>query len=74
MYLSGFNYEVRYRSRTQNANADWLSRLPTQNEAPDASTDEDVSLVLAVGVLPVTSEQIKGEMNIKIIGLIRQLF
>ena len=59
MYLSGFNYEVRYRSSTQNANADWLSRLPTQNQAPDASIDEDVSLVLGVGVLPVTSEQIK---------------
>ena len=59
MYLSGFNYEVRYRSSTQNANADWLSRLPTRNEAPGASIDEDVSLVLGVGVLPVTSEQIK---------------
>ena len=24
MYLSGFNYNVRYRSSAQNANADWL--------------------------------------------------
>ena len=59
MYLSGFNYDVRYRSSTQNTNADWLSRLPKQNEAPDAYIDENVSLVLGVGVLPVTSEQIK---------------
>ena len=24
MYLSGFNYNVRYQSSAQNANADWL--------------------------------------------------
>ena len=59
MYLSGFNYDVRYWSSTQNAIADWLSRLPKQNEAPDAYIDKNVSLVLGVEVLPVTSEQIK---------------
>ena len=59
MYLSGFNYDVRYQSSAQNGNADWLSRLPTQNDDPGTSTDEDVALVLGVGVLPVSSEQIK---------------
>ena len=59
MYLSGFNYDVRYRSSAQNANADWLSRLPTQNDDPGTSTDKYVALVLGVGVLPVSSEQIK---------------
>ena len=59
MYLSGFNYDVRYRSSAQNANADWLSQLLTQNSDPGTSTDEDVALVLGVGVLPVSSIQIK---------------
>ena len=59
MYLSGFNYDVRYRSSAQNVNADWFSWLPTQNDDPDTSTDEDVALVLCIGVLPVSSEQIK---------------
>ena len=59
MYLSGFNYDVRYRSSAQNVNVDWLSQLPTQNDNPGTSTDEDVALVLGVGVLPVSSEQIK---------------
>ena len=59
MYLSGFNYGVRYRSSAQNANADWLSRLPTQNDDPGTSTDKDVALILGVSVLSVSSEQIK---------------
>ena len=59
MYLSGFNYQVRYRSSLQNANGDWLSWLPTQNEAPYASVEVYICLILGFGVLPVTSEQIK---------------
>ena len=66
MYLSGFNYDVRYWSSAQNANADWLSRLPTQHDDPGTSTDEDVALVLGVGVLPVSSEQIKTAVFLKI--------
>ena len=59
MYLFGFNYDVRYWSSAQNANSDWLSLLPTKNDDPGTSTDKDVALVLGVGVLPVSSEQIK---------------
>ena len=33
--------------------------LPAQNDDPGTSTDKDVALVLGVGVLPVSSEQIK---------------
>ena len=67
MYLSGFNYDVRYRSSAQNANADWLSRLPTQHDDPGTSTDEDVALVLGVGVLPVSSEQIKTVLGVGVL-------
>lgn len=42
----------------QNTNADWLSWLPTHNDDPDTSIAKDVALVLGVGVLPVTNEQI----------------
>ena len=36
-----------------------LPRLPTQNDDPGTSTYKYVALVLGVGVLPVSSEQIK---------------
>ena len=38
--LSGYDYDIRYRSSMENVNADMLSRLPlaTQNESEDYGT------------------------------------
>ncbi len=61
MFLSGFNYTIQCRSGKSNANADGLSRLPTENRetTPDEGTDQ--AQVLQVEVLPITSKQIREQ-------------
>ena len=59
MYLAGFNYEIRYRTSKENANADCLSRLPDTNVKPDGCEPENVS-VCHVEMLPTTHDELRN--------------
>ena len=61
LYLSMFEYELKFRKTEEHANADALSRLPLTDVSP--AGQEPPELVLLVDHLnnsPVTAEQIKG--------------
>ena len=59
MYLAGFNYEIRYRTSKENANADCFSRLPDANAKPDGCEPENVS-VCHVEMLPTTHNELRN--------------
>ena len=58
--LSGYQYDIQYRSTTKHANADCLSRLPVAIEATQPETDE-VKLInkLQIESLPLSVDQIR---------------
>ena len=57
LLLSGYNYELRYRSGESNANADCMSRLPQPSEE-SSSIRSEVMLVQVVNS-PVTAKEVK---------------
>lgn len=59
MYLAGFNYEIRYRTSKENANADCLSRLPDTHAKPDGCEPENVS-VCHIEILPTTHDELRN--------------
>ncbi len=54
--LSGYQYNIEYRSSAENANADLLSRLPMSDQEPDP--DECYVFSLVTDKLPVTASKI----------------
>ncbi|PIK39593.1 hypothetical protein BSL78_23568 [Apostichopus japonicus] len=64
LILAGYQYEIVYRTSTQNANADLLSRLPLQDKLTQI-TDPDECYVFSTVVdqLPVTAETIAKATN-----------
>lgn len=66
IYLSGFNYDICYKSSKRHANADALSRLPvkpTQGSNDDNDGDDECGIFFTSQIeqLPVTSNQIARE-------------
>lgn len=61
MFLSGFTYEIMYKSTKNHTNADALSRLPVksnENDEPDAS---DIFNIEQIENLHVTAMEIARE-------------
>ena len=62
IFLSGFNYKIKYRKSEENGNADCLSRLPIKN--PDESMDViDVFYLESITNLPLTAQIILKEIQ-----------
>ena len=61
LILSGYEYDIEYRSGPNNANADGLSRLPL----PDSTADDDENYVFKTDVdcLPITAKQIAKDTS-----------
>ena len=57
LILSGYNYDIVYRSSSNNASADMLSRLPV-GRASSATEDECYVFQSTTDVLPVTASEI----------------
>ncbi len=64
LFLSGFDYEIEYRSSTKHCNADGLSRLPlatTGNEQDQPVDPVDAFHVSQVNMLLVTCQHVRKE-------------
>lgn len=62
-YMSGFNYEIRYRNTKQHANADFLSRFPLKTTETLISQDNATVFQLSqIETLPVTLKEIQTEL------------
>ena len=57
LILTGYQYSIRYRSSSENANADSLSRLPLKQKAK-IDVDENYIFHTYVYSLPVTAQKI----------------
>ena len=58
LLLSGYQYDVRYRSSNKNANADLLSRLPLRSKY-EKNLDEHYVFHTVVDSLPVTAKRVQ---------------
>ena len=60
LILSAYNYAIRFKEGTPNANADALSRLPLR-EIPSSTPvpGETVLLMELLETTPITAEQVK---------------
>ena len=66
LFLSGFDYEIEYRSSTKHCNADGLSRLPlatTENEDNQSVDPFDIFHMPQLNMLPVTCQQVRKKPN-----------
>lgn len=61
--LSGYQYDIKYRTSADNANADMFSRLPIHVDNPVDNVD-DFAFSVTLEALPVTSK-IVGELTAK---------
>ena len=64
LFLSGFNYDIEYKSTKRHTNADGLSRLPAPSsfKDDDDETDaEDIFHLMQIEKLPVTHAVIQRE-------------
>ena len=62
IFLSGFDYDIRYKSTKQNSNVDALSRLPVKSTADQDEDDEcSVYYTSQIDQLPVSSAEIARE-------------
>nr|XP_029719798.1 uncharacterized protein K02A2.6-like [Aedes albopictus] len=70
VFLESFDYEIRFRSSKENANADAMSRLPILDERNQHRIEEvDLIEVNQIETLPVTAEELaectKEDSNVK---------
>ncbi|XP_055585220.1 uncharacterized protein K02A2.6-like [Uranotaenia lowii] len=70
VFLETFDYEIRFRSSKENANADGMSRLPIKDEDNKHRIEEvDLVEVNQIETLPVTAEELaectKEDANVK---------
>ncbi|XP_055615014.1 uncharacterized protein K02A2.6-like [Toxorhynchites rutilus septentrionalis] len=70
VFLESFDYEIRFRSSKENANADGMSRLPIHDENNQRLIEEvDLIEVNQIETLPVTAEELaeytKQDSNVK---------
>ena len=56
--LSAYQYEIKFRSSSQHANADALSRLPLKSVSPAIGEEAEVFQLSYFDELPVTAKQI----------------
>lgn len=56
--LSAYRYTIRFKSTSQHANADALSRLPLSGGLPEPVADTTCFLIGQLNSLPVTSAQL----------------
>ncbi|XP_055918403.1 uncharacterized protein K02A2.6-like [Eupeodes corollae] len=62
-FLSGFDYEIRYRNTKDHSNADFLSRFPTEEPKDELSKDETTIFQLnQIETMPVTQKEIQREI------------
>lgn len=63
LYLSGFDYDIEYRSSSKHCNADGLSRLPMElTEEPEQAADPVHAFYASqLNRLPVTSQKVRME-------------
>ena len=64
LFLTGFNYDIEYRSSSSHCNADGLSRLPLVPTATEPEPTEDPAHAFHVSqfnVLPVTCQKVRRE-------------
>ncbi|MCG8032935.1 MAG: DDE-type integrase/transposase/recombinase [Candidatus Thiodiazotropha taylori] len=65
LFLSGFNYDIEYKSTKSHTNADGLSRLPVSSTNDDDDDDvtsaEDIFHISQIENLPVTHAVIRRE-------------
>ena len=58
--LSGYTYELEFRSTEKHSNADCLSRLPLETSAPDDSPKEVMAFNIGqIEALPITDQQLE---------------
>ncbi|XP_060581109.1 uncharacterized protein K02A2.6-like [Ruditapes philippinarum] len=61
VYLSGFDYDIEYKSTKKHTNVDGMSRLPAPSILENESNFEEVFFNEQFDKLPITSAQIKRE-------------
>lgn len=59
VFLESFDYDIRYRSSKENANADAMSRLPVEDENNKHRVEEvDIIELNLIETLPVTADEL----------------
>ena len=64
LFLSGFNYDIEFKSTKRHCNADCISRLPlssSNNEDDDEPNAEDIFHMSQIEYLPMTHADIQRE-------------
>lgn len=72
VFLESFDYDIRYRSSKENANADAMSRLPIDDLINKSRIEEvDVIELNLIETLPVTADELadftKNDSNVNIL-------
>lgn len=61
IFLQAFNFDIRYKSTTCHANADFVSRLPLKSEEFTQCDEPDIFEINQIETLPVTVSEVSRE-------------
>jgi hypothetical protein len=61
LFLSVYDYKIRYKNTKTHGNADYLSRLPLSDCDPDDEVDINILHLTLFDTLPITSDRIRQE-------------